>query len=148
MITSSTEPHILGVFWSSAASTPCVGISSWFSDITGQDLSYDLETGCPKLAISNVKGVPFFLVEAQYTQISTINMHKMIEIRHTILIQCHGNYIVMTKFSYMLEIDMQFLTKNWVSWGVVFKDLGVWKTLRRPAGYRLCYWVTRSFAGP
>ena len=30
----------------------------------------------------------------------------VIEIRHNILIQCHGNFIEVNKFNYMLEIDI------------------------------------------
>ena len=41
-----------------------------------------------------------------YTQISTINMYKFIKIRHDILIQCHGNYMEIKEFNYMLEIDI------------------------------------------
>ena len=32
-------------------------------------------------------------------------MYEFIEIRHNILIQCHGNYMEMKKFKNMLEID-------------------------------------------
>ena len=35
-----------------------------------------------------------------------INMYKLIEIRHNILIQCHGNYIMIKKYNYMLEIHL------------------------------------------
>ena len=33
-------------------------------------------------------------------------MYKFIKIRHAILIECHGNYMEMTKVKFMLEIDI------------------------------------------
>ena len=42
----------------------------------------------------------------QYTQIRNINMYKLIEIRHNILILCHGNYIMIKKFNFMLKINI------------------------------------------
>ena len=71
-----------------------------------QGLSQDLETGCLKLAIVKLLGVQIFKGGTQYTQISTINMYKFIKIRHDILIQCHGNYMEIRKFNYMLEIEI------------------------------------------
>ena len=59
-----------------------------------QDLSQDLKTGCLKLAIAKF----------------------VINIRHDILIQCHGNYMGMKKFNYMLEIDI--LRNSSQFWGV------------------------------
>ena len=58
-------------------------------------LSQELETGCPKLAIVTFWGVLFFKGDRgrQYTQIKTKIMYLLIEIRHTILLQCDGNYI-------------------------------------------------------
>ena len=56
--------------------------------------SQDLETGCPKLAI-----VKFFPRRPQYPQITTINMYLIIEIRPSILIKCHGNYIEVEKLT-------------------------------------------------
>ena len=38
--------------------------------------------------------------------LTPVNMYKFIKIRHDILIQCHGNYMGMEKFNYMLEIDI------------------------------------------
>ena len=35
-----------------------------------------------------------------------MNVYKSIKIRYDILIQCHGNYVEMKKFNYMLEIDI------------------------------------------
>ena len=35
-----------------------------------------------------------------------VSICLLIEIRHNILIQCHGNYIEVNKFNYMLEIDI------------------------------------------
>ena len=43
---------------------------------------------------------------AQYTQIRNINMYKLIEIRHNILILWHGNYIMIKRFNFMLEINI------------------------------------------
>ena len=37
---------------------------------------------------------------------STINMYEFIEIRHDIPIQCHGEYMEMKKFNFILEIDI------------------------------------------
>ena len=38
--------------------------------------------------------------------ISTINMYIFIKIRHDILIQSHGNIMMMKKFNFMLEIGI------------------------------------------
>ena len=73
-------------------------------DSSAQGVSQDLQTGCPKLAIVKFWGVQ--ILKGDYTQISTINMYKFIEIRHDIIIQCHGSYMEMKKFNYMLEIDI------------------------------------------
>ena len=53
--------------------------------------------GCPKLAIVEFRGVRFFKGLPHYTQLSTIIMHLIIELRHDIVIQCHGNCIEMKK---------------------------------------------------
>ena len=59
--------------------------------------------------------------------ISTINMYEFIKIMYDILIECYGNYMEMKKVNHMLEIDIlrNSSQKNWVSWGVLFKGLGV-----------------------
>ena len=44
-------------------------------------------------------------------------MYKFIKIRLDILIQCHGNYMEVEKFNYMLEIN---ILRNFSQ-----KDLGV-----------------------
>ena len=62
-----------------------------------QGLSKDFETG-------KIFGCPIFQGRPQNTQIATINMYLLIEIRHDILIQCHGNFIELRKSNYMLEI--------------------------------------------
>ena len=41
----------------------------------------------------------------QYTQISVANMCEFIKISYDIPIQCHGNYMEIKEFNYMLEID-------------------------------------------
>ena len=41
-----------------------------------------------------------------YTQITTMNMHYFIEIRHNILIQCLWSYMEVEEFIYMGEIDI------------------------------------------
>ena len=46
-----------------------------------------------------------------------MNVYKFIKIRHEILIQCHGNFMEMRKFNYMLEIDISRNSSQ--------KDLGV-----------------------
>ena len=85
----------------------------------------------------NLKGRP------QFTQISTINMYKFIKIRHDILIKCHGNCMEKKKFNYMLEIDIfrNSSQKKWVSWGFVFKGLGVQKDTQTPCWLRPWIWV-------
>ena len=62
-----------------------------------QDLSQDLETGCPKLAIVIFFRHPIFQGRLQYAQITTINMYLLIKIRHNILLQYYGNYIEIEK---------------------------------------------------
>ena len=47
----------------------------------------------PKIANCQVFGHPIFQKRPQYTQITTINMYLLIEIRQSILILCHGIYI-------------------------------------------------------
>ena len=69
-----------------------------------EGLSQDLETGCLKFAI--VKKFWASKGGLQYTQISTINMYEFIRIRHNILIKCHGNYMEMKKFNYLIVIDI------------------------------------------
>ena len=97
-------------------------------------LSQDLETGCPKLAIVKYLGL-------QYTRISTINMYKFIKTRHDILIQCDGNCMEMKKIKYMLEINILRNSSQifWVSWGLLFKGLGVQKDTQTPCWLRPCY---------
>ena len=51
-------------------------------------------------------GHPLFQWKPGYTQFPTINMYLLIEIRHDILIECHGNYIEEEKFNYMLKNDI------------------------------------------
>ena len=46
-------------------------------------------------------------------------MYSLIKIRHTSLIQCHGNFSEVEIFYYMLEID---ISRNYTQ-----KDLGVLK---------------------
>ena len=60
----------------------------------------------PKIGSCKVFGRLNFLGGPQHTQISTINMYRFIKIRHDILMQCHGNYMEMKKFNYMIEIDI------------------------------------------
>ena len=66
-------------------------------------------------------------------------MFIFIKIRHDILIQGHGNYIMMKKFNYMLEIDI-LINSSQKNLGVLRAEgcfLRVWvskKTPRRPAG--------------
>ena len=69
-------------------------------------------------------------------------MYKFIKIRHDILIQCHGNYMEMKIFNlYAWDWHLKkFLTKkNWVSWGVLSKGLGVQKDTQTPCWLRLCF---------
>ena len=63
-------------------------------------------TRVPKIGNCKTFGCPIFQVGPQDTQISIINMYKLITIRHTVLVQYHGNYIMMVKFNYMLEVDI------------------------------------------
>ena len=55
-----------------------------------QGLSQVLETGCPKLTCK-IFGCPIFQGGPQYTQITTIVMYLLVEIRHYVHMQCHGN---------------------------------------------------------
>ena len=101
-----------------------------------QGLIHDLETGCPKLAIVECWGV-LFSGRSQYTEIITINMCLLIEIMHTILIQCQGKQIKVKKLQwYCLKSTFYEIPhKNiWVSWRVIFEVLRVQMTPRRPAG--------------
>ena len=57
-----------------------------------QGLSQDLETGCQKLTVVKFWGILFFQGRQQYTEITTTNMYLLVKTRHTINIQCRGNY--------------------------------------------------------
>ena len=65
---------------------------------------------------------------------SDFKTYTLIEIRHNVLIRWHGNYIMMKKFVYMLEMVILRNSSQ--------KDLGVlrgnfsrvWVSKRRPAG--------------
>ena len=50
-------------------------------------------------------GCPVFRGRPKYTQITTINIYLLNEIRHNIPKQCHGSYIVVKK-STMFENDI------------------------------------------
>ena len=66
-------------------------------------------------------------------------MYIFIKIRHDILIQGHGNYMMMKKFNYMLEID---IFKNSSQKNVcpeVFKGLSVQKDTQTPCWLRTCH---------
>ena len=54
----------------------------------------------------------------QYTQISTTNMYKFINISHYILIQWHGNYKEMKKINDMLETVILEKSSQ-IFWGVL-----------------------------
>ena len=64
-----------------------------------QDLSQDLETGCPKFVVAKSLGVLFFKRDHNilWLLVTTINMYLLIEIRYNIPIQCHGNHIEVEK---------------------------------------------------
>ena len=57
---------------------------------------------------------------------------------HDILIQCHGNYMEMKNFNYMLAIDISrnFSQNIWVSLGVLLKGLGGQKDTQTPCWLR------------
>ena len=64
-------------------------------------MSLDLETGCPKLAVSNnIFGHPTFHGRYQYTQIATINVYLLHEIKHDVHIQCHGKNTEVKKIQF------------------------------------------------
>ena len=65
-------------------------------------------------------------------------MYKFINIRHDIIEQCYGNNKEMKKFKYKLEIEIyrNSTQKICVSWGVLFKDLGVQKGTQTPCWLR------------
>ena len=67
-------------------------------------------------------------------------MNNFINVRHDIIKQCLGNYKEMLKFNYTLEIEIfRNSTQNiWVSWGVLFKGLGVQKGTQTPCWLRPC----------
>ena len=54
----------------------------------------------PKIDNFKILGRPIFQGRTQYSD----NNHKLIEIRHNILVQCHEKYMRWKKFNYMLEI--------------------------------------------
>ena len=58
-----------------------------------QGLSQDLILGAQNWHLSNFWASYFSGKTTQNTQITTINMHFILGIRHNILIQCHGNGI-------------------------------------------------------
>ena len=53
----------------------------------------------PEIVNCKTFGHPTFQRSMQYTQITTINMHLIIEIRHNILLQSQGKCIEMKKFN-------------------------------------------------
>ena len=53
----------------------------------------------PKFVSCKILGYPSFQERPQYTQITTVNMYLLIEIRHNCLIQCRGNHIEVAKNS-------------------------------------------------
>ena len=44
-------------------------------------------------SLSQIFGLPLFRGRQQYTEVTTINMYLLTKSRHSIIIQCHGNYI-------------------------------------------------------
>ena len=75
------------------------------------------------MIICKILGQPIFQERTQYTQITTMNMYLIIEIRHNILNNVMG--------------IMMSLKKIWLSWGVIFEDLGVQMTPTTPCWLRL-----------
>ena len=63
-----------------------------------QDLSQDLENGCPKLAI--VLGVLFPREATLQFSDKTMNICLLNEIKHYVHVQCHLNYIEMKRNSF------------------------------------------------
>ena len=51
---------------------------SWITQNSIQELSQDLETGCPKFGNPNILGCPIFQVWQKYTEITIINMYLLI----------------------------------------------------------------------
>ena len=101
----------------------------------------------PKIDNSKLLGRSIFLVWTQYIEITTIGMHLLIEIRHWVLTQWHGNYIEMNNSNCMPKIDilrnysLKFMgvlrgdfwgfwcpKDTQTSWGVIFEGLGVQKS--------------------
>ena len=60
--------------------------------------------GAQNWQLSNLFGLPIFQERAHYTQITIINMILLIDIRHTIHIQCYGNYIQVKRFKVYMEL--------------------------------------------
>ena len=67
-------------------------------------------------------------------------MYKFIKRRHDILIQCHWKYKEIKKINYKLGIEIfrNSTLSIWVTWGVLFKGLGVQKGTQTPCWLQPC----------
>ena len=72
-----------------------------------------------KISIHQTVGRPIFQGKPQNTLSSTINMYLLFGIRHNTLTQshCHGNYIEVKIFNYMLKIDILRNSSQDFFWG-------------------------------
>ena len=59
-----------------------------------------------KIGNRKIFGRPVFQGKPPFTQITTINMHLLNEIKHGVHIHAHGNYIEVKNINDMLEIDL------------------------------------------
>ena len=83
-------------------------------------------------------GIMFYQKINNILRLQPINMYLFIEIRHNILIQCHGNQIEV-KFNFVLESDiLRSSSKNWVSLKVICRRHGRPNDLQMLFGLRSC----------
>ena len=82
-------------------------LTAQFEVSSGQGISQDLETGCPKLGFVKKNWASYFSRKATVYSDSNHKLGLTNEIRHTILIQCHVNYTEVEKLSHF----QKFLTK-------------------------------------
>ena len=110
---------------------------------SGAGLSQDLETGCPKLPIVKFVWVLFFKGDPNIHRIQLQCLYLPIKIRHSILIQCHENYIGVKKIKYVWKWHFKELPTKifWCHEGVIFEGSGFEMMHRHRAGYilRLCW---------
>ena len=107
----------------------CLSARSAFS-VLNQGRSQHLETGCPKLAIVKLLGIQIFKGEHNLIYLDFNNKHVLIM-----------RIIWRWKKKSILYLRLTFwkgpLKICWVSWGVLFKGLGVQKDTQTPEDHVL-----------